>query len=50
MQTPSGDLVKLGNELIISERSREKELAENLKRQCSKVGLPPTVWPRWERL
>jgi len=31
MQTPSGDLVKLGNEVANSERSREKELAENLK-------------------
>lgn len=31
MQTPSGDLVKLGNELSNSERSEEKELAERLK-------------------
>ena len=31
MQTSSGDLVKLGNEAANSERSREKELAENLK-------------------
>ena len=31
MQTPSGDLVKLGNEVANSERTREKELAENLK-------------------
>jgi peptide chain release factor subunit 1 len=31
MQTPSGDLVKLGNELSNRERSREKELAEKLK-------------------
>lgn len=31
MQTPSGDLVKLGNEVAIGEQSREKELAEKLK-------------------
>ena len=31
MQTPSGDLVKLGNDVANSERSREIELAENLK-------------------
>jgi peptide chain release factor subunit 1 len=31
MQTPSGDLVKLGNVVANSERSREKELAEKLK-------------------
>ncbi len=31
MQTPSSDLVKLGNEVTNSERSREKELAEKLR-------------------
>jgi len=31
MQTPSGDLVKLGNQVANSERSKEKELAEKLK-------------------
>ncbi len=31
MQTPSGDLVKLGNEIVSSEQSRERELAEKLK-------------------
>lgn len=36
MQTPSGDLVKLGNELSNSERSREKELAEKLKKAVLK--------------
>jgi peptide chain release factor subunit 1 len=31
MQTPDGALMKLGNEVITSERSKEKELAEKLK-------------------
>jgi peptide chain release factor subunit 1 len=39
MQTPSGDLVKLGNEVVSSERSKEKALAQKLKDALLK-GLP----------
>jgi peptide chain release factor subunit 1 len=31
MQTPSGDLVKLGNEVVSNERSQEKALAQKLR-------------------
>ncbi len=44
MQTPSGDLVKLGNEVANRERSKEKELAKKLREAVLK-GRPAAYGP-----